>query len=77
MGWYAIHVRTGREDAVCEEIRKQVALVGYSADFELLVPKTQIARAAPRGGVDVIRAMFVVHGCNPSVVYSRYMHMRR
>jgi transcriptional antiterminator NusG len=58
MAWYAIHVRTGREDAVCEEIRKQAALVGYSAEFELLVPKRKLQERRQGEFVEVIRTMF-------------------
>jgi len=58
MAWYAIHVRTGREDAVCGEIRKQAALVGYDADFELLVPKRKLHERHQGMFVEVIRTMF-------------------
>jgi len=58
MAWYAIHVRTGREDAVCEEIRKQVALLGYNAEYELLVPKRKLQERRQGEFVEVIRTMF-------------------
>jgi len=58
MGWYAIHVRTGREDVICEEIRKQVTLMGYSAEYELLVPKRKLQERHQGEFVEVIRTMF-------------------
>ena len=58
MAWHAIHVKTGREDAACEEIRKQAALLGYSAEHELLVPKRKLQERHQGEFVEVIRTMF-------------------
>jgi len=58
MSWYAIHVKTGREDIVCGEIRKQVALVGYDAEYELLVPKRQLQERRQGEFYEVTRTMF-------------------
>ena len=58
MGWHAIHVRTGREDAVCEAIRKQAARMGYAGEFELLVPKRKLQERHQGEFLEIIRRMF-------------------
>jgi len=58
MGWYAIHVRTGSEDAVCETIRQQVARMGYVGEFELLVPKRKLQERHQGKFIEVVRTMF-------------------
>jgi len=58
MSWYAIHVRTGREDAMCDRIRKQAAIMGYNIGFELLVPKRKLKERHQGECVEVIRTMF-------------------
>ena len=58
MSWYAIHVATGKEEAVCEEIRKQTALTGYETDYKLLVPKRKLPEKRDGVYVEVLRIMF-------------------
>jgi transcriptional antiterminator NusG len=58
MAWYAIHVRTGSEDKVCEEIRKQLARVGFSEEYQLLVPKRKLQEKRQGEWNEVVRTMF-------------------
>jgi len=58
MGWYAIHVRTGNEDTVCEAIRKQVARIGYAGEFELLVPKRKLYERRQGVFSEVVHTLF-------------------
>jgi transcriptional antiterminator NusG len=58
MAWYAVHVRTGREDAVCRAISKQAKLVDYRVEYELLVPKRKLQERHQGEFVEVIRTMF-------------------
>jgi len=58
MSWYALHVTTGREDGICEEIRKQAALAGYKAEYKLLVPKRKLPEKRDGVYVEVLRTMF-------------------
>jgi transcriptional antiterminator NusG len=58
MAWYAIHVKTSRENAVCEAIRKQAVLAGYAAEYKLLVPKRKLPEKREGVYVEVLRIMF-------------------
>jgi transcriptional antiterminator NusG len=58
MAWYAIHVATGREDAVCEEIRREVDTVGYDKDYRLFVPKRKLLETKEGETHEVLRTMF-------------------
>ncbi|MDR1464343.1 MAG: antiterminator LoaP [Oscillospiraceae bacterium] len=58
MAWYAIHVRTGQEDAVCGEIRRHLCLLGYAEAYRLLVPKRKLLEPHQGEFIEVIRTMF-------------------
>jgi len=58
MAWHAIHVRTGNEDKVCEEIRKQLTRVGYAEEYQLLVPKRTLQEKRQGEWSEVVRIMF-------------------
>ena len=58
MAWYAVHVRIGNEDEVCEKIRKKLANAGYDKAYRLLVPKRKLLERHNGLFVEMVRTMF-------------------
>ena len=58
MGWYAIYVKTGREEAVCALIRRTLEQIEYKTPYELLVPKRQIKERHQGGFTEKCSVMF-------------------
>ena len=42
MGWYAIYVKTGKEDDVCLRIEQLLSEIDYKKQYRLLVPKRRV-----------------------------------